>query len=305
MKTIRQQIDERKANQRKLNKINFTDLKADMKRNPMIFVGLWGSAFFTALSGLFIGLAPRLDNAGTLTLFGGVEGWASAVIGIFFGVLYAVTFPVIGEWGTYYWHRKASLRDEGNTTQAFIGYGMMFLAGAFTVTTAIAASVILASLLHTFTAFNAIPEWAQKWTVLIIPIALACHAGGNIWFDHVSKYSEERREMERKLQSAEIESENRVRQARMDAAERASNAMADEYVRLSQNEARKAGIKNAERAWERDKQELGADRDNDGVPDHMDSTDNRTGKPFPQRQQAQYAQTTRTPEKDDGSRPSS
>lgn len=279
-KTIRQRIDERKQSEKNMKKIRFNDMLIDMKRNPMIAIGLGGSAFFTALAGLFIGLAPRLDENGVLSFFGGVPGWGAAAMGIFFGIVYSLSFPILGEWGTYYWHRKASLRDEKNSEQAFIGYGMMILAGAFTVTTAIAASVILASLLHTFTAFNAIPEWAQKWTVLVIPISLALHAGANIWFDHVSKYAEERREMERNLQTAEIEAENRIRQARFDAREKAAKAMADEYTRVSSAEAVRAGIANARRAWDKDKIELGADKDNDGIPDSVDPVDNRTGKRF-------------------------
>ncbi len=305
-KPIRQVIDERKSSEAKMKRISFSDLKADMKRSPMIFVAIIGSGFFTALAGLFIGLAPRLNEQGELSLFGGVEGTGAALIGVFFGIVYAITFPVIGEWGVYYWHRKASLRDENNLAQAWIGYGMMILAGAFTVTTAIAASVILASLLHTFTAFSAIPEWAQKWTILIIPISLAAHGGANIWFDHVSKYAEERREMERGLQQTQMDAENRVRQARVAAQERAALAMAEEYARLSDLQAAEAGKANARRAWAKDKDDLGADRDGDGVPDHMDSENNRRPAPRPQAQQS-YAQTVERAEEKggNGNRPSS
>jgi hypothetical protein len=267
---IRQKIEERKKEEAKVKKIKFSDLLVDVKRNPMILIGLGGSALLTALSGLFIGLAPRLDEAGNLILFGGVAGAGAMWIGIFFGILYAAVFPVIGEWGTYYWHKKASLRDVDSKTQAFIGFGMLFLTFAFTVTTAIAASVIIASLLHTFTAFQAIPEWAQKWTVLIIPIALAIHAGANMWYDHVSKYAEERREMERGLQTVEIEAENRIRQARIDARERAAIAMAEEYERISQQEAVQTGKDIAKRAWKQDRENLGGDEDKDGTPNTAD-----------------------------------
>ena len=284
-KSIRQRIDERKKEEKNQKKITFSDLLVDVKRNPMILIGLGGSAFFTALMGLFIGLAPRLSDAGDLVLFGGRGGGWSAVIGIFFGLIYAVSFPVLGEWGTYYWHRKASLRDIGNQTQTIIGYGMMITAGAFTVTTAVAASVILASLLHTFTAFSAIPEWAQKWTVLIIPISLAFHAGANICYDHVSKYAEERREMERELQNVEIESESRIRQARVNAREVAAIAMADEYKRISSTEARTAGLNIAKRAWSKDKVELGGDDDGNEIPNAADRDWKQQGIP-PMRQSA-------------------
>lgn len=268
--SIRDRINSRKKEDEKKKKIEFSDLLVDVKRNPMILIGLGGSAILTALAGLFIGLAPRLDAAGNLSLFGGIPGWGAQFIGITFGVLYAIVFPVIGEWGTYYWHKKASLRDVGNKTQAIIGYGMLAVAFAFMVTTAVAASFILASLLHTFQAFNAIPDWAQKWTILIIPFSLALHAGANIWYDHVSKYAEERREMERSLQTVEIEAENRIRQARIDARERAAIAMAEEYENLSKDEAIQTGKQIAQRAWKKDKNDLGGDDDGDGTPNAAD-----------------------------------
>lgn len=269
--SVRQRVQAKKDEKRKQKRIQFSDFKADWQRNPMIMIGLFGSGFLTALSGLFIGLAPKLDQFGNLQLFGGVPGYGAMAMGIFFGLLYAATFPIIGEFGTYYWHRKASLRDEGNRTQAFVGYGMLAITFTFMVATAIAASYILASLLHTFTAFNAIPEWAQKWTVLIIPIALALHAGANMWYDHVSEYAEERREMERTLMSAKNEAEARIRQARIAAEERVAITMADEYERVSEGEAVKAGKNLAQKAWKEDKKRFGGDDDGDGILNVVDT----------------------------------
>jgi hypothetical protein len=267
---VRDRVKARKERQRKVKAVTFSDFLIDWKRNKMIMIGLGGSAFFTALMGLFIGLNPKLDAQGTLILFGGSKEFGAMFIGILFGIAYMIAFPILGEWGTYYWHRKAALRDDGNGTQAFIAYTTMILAAVFTVTTALAASYILASLLHTFEVFNAIPEWAQKWTITVIPIALAVHAGMNIWYDHVSKYSEERREMERGLQQTEMEAENRIRQARIDAKERAATAMAEEYERLSTVEAVTTGKDLAHHAWRRDKALLEGDEDQDGVPDLLD-----------------------------------
>lgn len=268
--SIRQRISDRKSEDAKQKKINFSDLLVDVKRNPMILIGLGGSAILSALMGVFIGLAPRLDNQGTLTLFGGVPGAGAMIMGIFFAILYAATFPLIGEYGVYYWHKKASLRDLGNNWQAGIGYFMLVMTLAFTAVTAVAASLILISLLHTFTALQAIPDWAQKWTALIIPISFILHASMNIWYDHVSKYAEERREMERNLQTVEIEAENRIRQARVDARERAAIAAAEEYERISTEEAIQTGKEIAKRAWKKDKNSLGGDDDRDGIPNAAD-----------------------------------
>jgi hypothetical protein len=276
---IRQKINERKAEQRKQKAIGFSDLKADFKRSPMIFIGLGGTAFFTMLMGLFIGLAPRITEDGSFILFGGANGIGNVIMGLFFGLLYAAVFPILGEWGVYYWHKRASLRDEGNHIQAWIGYTMTAITGIFVVVTSIAAATVLASLLHTFEAFRAIPEWAQKWTVLVIPIALALHAGANIWYDHVSAWQEERREMERSLQTTTNESENRIMQARLAAKERAAIAAAEEYERAATDGARKAGTEIGKRAWEKDRLTMGGDADGDGIPNVMDSDFEQTQAP--------------------------
>src|SRR3990167_7774536 len=94
--SIRKQIDDRKKEEAKKKKIQFSDFLVDVKRNPMILIGLGGSALLTALAGLFIGIAPRLDDLGNLSLFGGVPGWGAALMGTTFGILYATVFPVIG-----------------------------------------------------------------------------------------------------------------------------------------------------------------------------------------------------------------
>jgi len=269
-KTIRERRAEQERDKIKSRAVTYSDFLIDWKRNPMIAIGLGGSAFLTALMGLAIGLNPRLNELGVIELFGGQTGGGAAFIGIFFGVIYMVAFPVLGEYGTYYWHRKLSLRDEGNHKQTGIAFVTMLLAASFTVTTAVSASYILATLLHTFSIFNAIPDWVQYWTILIIPIALTMHAGANMAYDHFSEYAADRRAMERELQETEVEAENQVRQARIDARKRAAMTMADEYERISSTEAVQAGKNLARTAWRHDKEALGGDDDGDGIPNAID-----------------------------------
>lgn len=254
--TIRDRVDKRKAENRKIKSLNFSSFLIDVKHNPMILVGLGGSALFTSLAGLFIGFAPHRSE-GTITFFGG-DGTADIIIGVFFGLLYAAMFPVLGEFGVYYWHKKASLRDEGNKWQAWISYSMLALTAIFMTVTAIFASTILASLLGTFTVYTTISRSAQVWTVTIIPIGLALHAFSNIWYDHKSLAAEERRELERELQTTELEAEGRIRQAKVKAKELAAISHAEEYERISETEARSAGKDKARMAWNHDRIELGA-----------------------------------------------
>jgi len=258
--SVRDRIQKRKDEQKKQNLINFSSFLIDVKHNPMILIGLGGSAVFTTLAGLFIGLAPeRVGEA--IVLFGGTNDILAIVIGIFFALVFGASFPTIGEWGMYYWHKKASLRDIGNKTQAAIAYGMLFLTLLFTAITAVYATQILASLLSAFTVYATISIDAQKWTITIIPVALIIHASMNIWYDHVSKAAEERREMERELQAVEIEAENRIRAAQVGAREKAATAFAEEYENISNTEAVSAGMNRAKNLWQTDKLALGADRE--------------------------------------------
>jgi hypothetical protein len=269
-KTIRERRQEQKREERKTKAVSFSDFLIDWKRNPMIAIGLGGSGFLTALMGLFIGLNPRLNEAGVLELFGGQNTTSAAAIGIFFGIVYMAAFPILGEYGTYYWHRKLALREDGNWWQFGISLITLLLAAAFTITTAVSASFVLATLLHTFEVFNAIPEWVQYWTILIIPIALALHAGTNMAYDHVSEYAADRRAMQRELDEAENEAENQIRQARVNARKRAALTAANEYERMANTGAVEAGMALAKKTWEIDSKKMGTDSDGDGIPDYLD-----------------------------------
>lgn len=272
-KPIRERIQDRKDEQKKKNAVNFSSFLVDVKHNPMILIGLGGSAIFTVLAGIFIGVAPqRIDN--TIVFFGGATQFIPIIIGLFFAALYGASFPLIGEWGAYYWHKKASLRDLDNKTQAWIAYGMLVTTIIFTGVTAVYSAGILASLVSTFSVYASISPEAQIWTVTVIPVALVTHAIANIWYDHVSLAAEERREMERELQSAEIEAENRIRAARIEARKNAATYAADEYERISEREVATVGKNRANQMWNVDRLDLGADRSNgkhpERVPDLLD-----------------------------------
>lgn len=268
MKTnVRARIEERKLAQR-ASKIELDGTKREFARHPMIIVGLCITGFLTSLAGIFIGIAPQkiasvVDETGAVIIEGGIRFFANdsawaAIVGIFFAVVYALVFPFIGEVGTYFWHRKAELRDPDNKIQFWIAYGMFGITLCFTTITAIAASVILASLLGTFDVFKNIPEWAQTWTVIIIPIGALMHSVANIFYRHVSEEAEESRTLERELQTAEVEAAARIKEARVEARKNMAISQAEEYARLSEAEAAQIGRARAKSNWESDKSRFGA-----------------------------------------------
>ena len=260
MSIIRKQIDNRKALEKATN-IEREIFGRELKRHPMIYIGLIGSGFLTMLAGVFIGVAPHkvADASGQMMVrfFANDSQWAM-FIGLFFAVLYGVTFPVIGEYGTYFWHKKAELREPDNRWQTAIAYSMFVITLVFTVITSIAASVILASLLGTFDIFQRIPDWAQSWTVTIIPVGLLLHAVSNIFYRHVSKTAEELREIERTLQEIENEADMQIRQAKLDARKAIAVSQAATYTEISKSEAQGIGKTKGKAQWSKDKMDLGA-----------------------------------------------
>lgn len=254
MNTVRSRIDARK-NERKSSQIEMDGIKREFIRHPMIFIGLIGSGFLTALAGVFIGVAPHKVD-GTITFFSSDTSWA-VVIGLFFALLYSISFPLIGEYGTYFWHKKAELRDPDSSIQAWIAYVMFAITLLFTGVTAIAASVILASLLGTFDVFVKIPDWAQTWTVIIIPVGFLLHSVANIFYRHFSREAEESRELERELQTAEIEASAQIKGARVEARKRMAISQAQEYARLSMSEAGEIGRARANATWAKERESHG------------------------------------------------
>jgi len=254
MNTVRNRIDARKS-ERKSSQIEMDGVRRELSRHPMIFIGLIGSGFLTALAGVFIGVAPHKVD-GVITFFASDTAWA-AIIGVFFALLYLVSFPLIGEYGTYFWHKKAELRDPDSVIQAWIAYVMFAITLGFTGVTAIAASIILASLLGTFDVFVQIPEWAQTWTVIIIPVGFLLHSVANIFYRHFSREAEESRELERELQTAEIEASAQIKGARVEARKRMAISQAEEYARLSMGEAEYIGKARANASWQKEKANAG------------------------------------------------
>lgn len=256
--SLKQQVADKKRDKKKQDAVKFSSFLVDVKNNPMIVIGLSGSALFTSLAGIFLGIAPHREG-NIVTFFNGSDSPAVIGFGIFFGLLYAIAFPLLGEWGVYYWHKKASLRDDNNLHQAVSAYAMLALTAIFMTITAVFASTILASLLGAFEVYAKIPEAAQKWTVTIIPVGLALHAFANIYYDHNSLAAEERRILESRLLSTKTESEGRIRAAQVSAEEKAAIAFAEEYEALSSEEAVATGRQRAKHQWKAQRQSFGID----------------------------------------------
>lgn len=250
---IRQQIDARKA-AKKASHFEYEGVGYDFKRYPLLYIGLFISGFLSACAGVFIGVAPHYQ--------GGILTVETGVLNIFFAALYAITFPIFGEYGIYQWHRKAILRDEGshkegNYHQWWISYGMLTATIVFTLVTSTAAAIIISSLFRSFDVFAVIPDWAQKWTVMIIPIGAVLHSVSSLAYKHFSSEAEEEREIERQLQQTVSDARHRVGTARANAQTNMILAQTEAYEAEAREDAPRIGRARGRQQWDTDRQRLG------------------------------------------------
>jgi hypothetical protein len=250
---IRQQIDARKAAKR-ASHFEYDGIAYDFRRYPLLYIGLIISGFLSMCAGVFIGLAPHYQN--------GLLVAETGPLNVFFAILYAVTFPIFGEYGIFQWHKKAILRDEGgpkegNQAQWWISYGMLCATVVFTLVTSVAAAIIVASLFQSFDVFAVIPAWAQTWAVLIIPFGAVLHAVSSLAYKHFSAEAEEEREIERQLQQTVSDAKHRVGTARATAQTDLILAQTKAYEDQARQEAPQIGRARGRQQWETDRERFG------------------------------------------------
>jgi hypothetical protein len=236
-------LDRRKAEQRAFH----GNSKSDFARYPLLYIGLLISGGLSALSGIFIGLAPHyVDGILVVNL---------DFINIMFAVLYAVTFPMLGEYAIAEWHKKYSLRDMDDVSddrrQAIIALVMLFISVAFTLITSLAASVILISLLGSFDVFRHIPAWAQTWTAIVIPIGAVLHSVATIAYKHNSREEENLRLLRRQRMDAETQARLIIEQARTQAEIDVNVHRAQQFAEMAKQRAPQFGSELARRDIQR------------------------------------------------------
>jgi len=240
---FRVDLDRRKAEQRAFR----GNSQSDFARYPLLYIGLLISGGLSALSGIFIGLAPHyVDGVLVVNL---------DFVNVMFAILYAVTFPMLGEYAIAEWHKKYSLRDMDDVSddkrQAIIALIMLLVSVAFTLITSLAASVILISLLGSFDVFRHIPAWAQTWTAIVIPIGAVLHSVATIAYKHNSREEENLRLLRRQRMDAETKARLIIEQARTDAEIEVNVHRARLYADMAKQRAPEFGKSLAEREIQR------------------------------------------------------
>lgn len=137
-----------------------------------IYVPLLVSSIFTAMLGVYMGLAPYLvvnpDGSRKITFN---DDWMH----IFTAIVYVISFLCVTEGAGAVFHKLFHEREEGNTTQQGTMLVGMILAVISIVGTGISGGMVVSSTLGLLDEFAEIPPSAQKWVVTVIPLMLGLY----------------------------------------------------------------------------------------------------------------------------------
>ena len=128
--------------------------------------------------------------------------------------MYALGFLLSGEGAAYFWFERVTDQDPDNTQQKWTAGLMIALSVITSVTTALAASYIIAYWIGVFDTFTGIPAWAQKWIAISIPVMMATHVVAGIIFKSVSDEAYSEREANAKINQARNQMHEAKEQAR-------------------------------------------------------------------------------------------
>lgn len=143
--------------------------EAELSEYWYVYLFLVVSSIFTGTLGFYMGLAPYVDEAAKLLVF------QTDPMHLFLAFSYTIAFITVTEGAFALGKRRYFTREERNGVQQWTMLFMMGLAGLSIVGTGIAGGMVIASNISFMTAFIHIPEAAQKWVVIVIPVLLATY----------------------------------------------------------------------------------------------------------------------------------
>jgi len=198
----------------------------EWKKYPYLYIFLGVSALFTMTLGMVMGLAPKLNATDSAVIFH-TDGFH-----LFLAFVYMVAFVSITEIafgiGKWLYHT----RENGNKTQENTTLAMMIIAGISIVGTGIAGGVVVASNIAFLSAFVEIPDAAQKWVIVIIPVLLAVYAFLLTAYSLSSASAKSERMLYQQKRTSELDHQTRQRSIMQIAEEELQVAELGIYLNL-------------------------------------------------------------------------
>ncbi len=137
---------------------------ADFENHWYIYAFLAVSALFTMTLGIYMGLSPTKTSTGLY--------FNTDFMHLFLAMVYAIAFVTITE-GAFVLGKFLFQMQEGeNGIQKTTSVIVMGFAGISILVTGVAGGMVIASNISFLTDFVEIPEFAQRWVIIVIPAML-------------------------------------------------------------------------------------------------------------------------------------
>ena len=219
-------VGKMKAKNKAVQSTRLLDWSNELRHYWYVYVFLCVSAIFTMTLGFYMGIAPKFDPvAMTLT-------YQTDILHLFLALVYMVSFVavtevafVIGKWLFF-------TREEANATQGISTIFMMVIAGVSILGTGIAGGMVIASQISFLTSFVQIPDSAQRWVVVAIPVLITTYTVLVTMYSLASDSAASERLSREQKRSADLDNETRARAIEQIVAEKLQVAELNRYMEL-------------------------------------------------------------------------
>lgn len=169
------------------------NLADEIRENAWLYFFLFVSAIFTGTLGIVMGLDPHRDAVNQVIVYN------TDIFHLFLSAIYCVAFVAVTEVAFAIYKRLYFTREENNTAQRFASISGMVVSALSIMGTGIAGGMVIASTITFLTDYAVIPEKAQTWVIVAIPLLMSFYAiTGSIYV-----LSSERAAMERLARESE------------------------------------------------------------------------------------------------------
>jgi hypothetical protein len=164
--TLVKKLKDKKKEKRTLDTMEFF---SDVERYWYVYVFLLVSAVFTGTLGIYMGHSPRLDTTNNMIVFQ-TDG-----AHVMLAIIYCLSFVTVTEAAFAIMKWLYFSREENNDTQKYVAMLGMIVAGASILGTGAAGGMVIASNISFLTDYVEIPESAQRWVIIAIPVLITTY----------------------------------------------------------------------------------------------------------------------------------
>ena len=222
-------IGKMKAKNKAVQSTRLLDWSNELRQYWYVYVFLTVSAIFTMTLGFYMGIAPKFDPAAmTIT-------YQTDILHLILALVYMVAFVavtevafVIGKWLFF-------TREEANIAQQISTIFMMVIAGVSILGTGIAGGMVIASQISFLTSFVSIPDTAQKWVVVAIPVLITLYTVLVTVYSLSSDSAASERLAREQKRASDLDNTTRTRAIEQIAAEQLQVTELKRYLELVAN----------------------------------------------------------------------